>query len=32
VQPNATLDGLVRTFTQQPDMELAARYELEETA
>ena len=32
VQPNATLDGLARTFTQQPDMELAARYELEETA
>ena len=30
VQPNATLDGLARTFTQQHDMELAARYELEE--
>ena len=30
VQPNATLDGLARTFTQQPDMELAARYELDE--
>lgn len=32
VQPNATLDGLGRTFTQQPDIELAARYELAETA
>jgi type III restriction enzyme len=32
VQPNATLDGLARTFTQQPDIELAARYELAETA
>lgn len=32
VQPNATLDGLARTFTRQPDIELAARYELAETA
>lgn len=30
VQPNATLNGLAQTFTHQPDMELAARYELEE--
>jgi type III restriction enzyme len=28
VQPNATLDGLARSFTQRPDMELATRYEM----